>query len=150
MAFHKCRNNGCEIQIEVRNTAEGWRPYEESGNMHQCQHSEYAKKQRAAGFHIQDRTEQEQEKNDHGNENQTITSATNEQKIKKANGDYVDHTLAATAKLKLKILTDPTPEGLSLLYNSFGESHNIRFSQYHPQGSLYTIAVFFEEIPLKQ
>ena len=34
---------------------------------------------KAAGFHIQDRTEQEQEKNDHGNENQTITSATNEQ-----------------------------------------------------------------------
>ena len=144
MTFKKCKNEGCEIQIEVRNTAEGWRPFEESGNMHQCQHSEYAKAHRAI-------------------KEQTETSRQNEEKIKNGNElvqdkaespkemyeRYVDHTIVQSPKLKLKILTDPTPEGLALTYNIFGESHKIQFSQYHPVNALYTIAVFFEEIPLK-
>ena len=128
-----------------------------------------AKKYREAGsggLHTKERCEemkaksrvQQGEKNhnhdNHGNEigeskfsTATATTGGNTEIIK---GPYVDHTLAATAKLKLKVLTDPTPEGLALLYNNFGDSHNIRFSQYHVQGALYTIAVFFEEVPLKQ
>lgn len=77
----------------------------------------------------------------------TATTGGNTEVVK---GPYVDHTQGLKEKLKLKVLTDPTPEGLSLLYNNFGESHNIRFSQYHPVNALYTIAVFFEEVPLKQ
>ena len=60
-------------------------------------------------------------KNDHGNENQTTTSATNQQKIKEVNGGYVDHTQGIKEKLKLKVLTSTEAEGLSLLYNTFGE-----------------------------
>lgn len=154
MAFHKCRNEGCEVQIEVRNTAEGWRPFEESGNMHQCQYSEYAKKQRAY--------QHEQEKNNHGYESfQDIKQDalgtpknnfvdTKAESPKQMYERYVDHTLVQPPKLKLKILTSTEAEGLSLLYNTFGETHTIRFSQYQIAGSLYTIAVFFEEIPLKQ
>lgn len=149
MTFKKCRNSGCEVQIEVRNTGEGWRPFEESGNMHQCQHSEYAKTHRGL---------QQEQKNNHGNENQSSTSTvkgwipTKEQaeKIAEETKNYVDHTLAQGQKLKLKILTSTEAEGLSLLYNTFGESHNIRFSQYQVAGSLYTIAVWYEELPLKQ
>lgn len=105
-------------------------------------------------------------KNDHGNEEskpvspkeyfenkfagaKKILELTPEgMELLQASNKYVDHTQGP--KLKLKILTDPTPEGLAHLYNSFGDSHNIRFSQYQIAGSLYTIAVFFEEIPLKQ
>lgn len=89
-----------------------------------------------------------EQKNDHGNELEQSAQKTISPPFANLEQGYVDHTKGQ--KLKLKVLTDPTPEGLSHLYNSFGENHNIRFSQYHPQGSLYTIAVFFEEVPLKQ
>ena len=55
MTFKKCKYDGCEVQVEMRSTDVGWRPFEESGNKHNCQYSDYAKKQKAAGFHIQDR-----------------------------------------------------------------------------------------------
>lgn len=114
------------------------------------------------GLHTKERCEEakaklrtvqgEKNHNNHGNEFGGVAKEVkdNHGNVVKLTMDqgYIDHT--QPPKLKLKILTDPTPEGLSLLYNSFGESHNIRFSQYHPQGSLYTIAVFFEEVPLKQ
>ena len=120
---------------------------------------EEARKYREAGsggLHTKERCEEmkakskvqqgEKNHNNHGNElvQDLPTGSFNYEEKTYGKPPYVDHT--QPQKLKLKVLTDPTPEGLSLLYNSFGESHNIRFSQYHPQGSLYTIAVFFEEI----
>lgn len=137
MTPRTCRY-GCGMLLE------GWddnaRKYIESGS---------------GGLHTKERCQEAklklELKNDHGKEDeQTITSATNEQKIKIANGNggYVDHTQGP--KLKLKVLTSTEAEGLSLVYNNFGDSHNIRFSQYQIAGSLYTIAVWYEEIPLKQ
>ena len=55
---------------------------------------------------------------------------------------YVDHTLKP--ELKLKILVDPTAEGLAKQYNSFEKP--IKFSQYQLAPSLYTIAVYYEEV----
>ena len=105
-----------------------------------------AKKYREAGsggLHTKERCEemkaksrgQQGEKNNHCNENIGGGGAKVHGILKKMQDDeakaegYVDHTQGP--KLKLKVLTDPTPEGLSLLYNNFGDSHNIRFSQYH-------------------
>ena len=121
--FKKCKNEGCEVQIEVRNTAEGWRPFEESGNKHNCQYSEYAKKLR------------QQEKDDHGNE--TVYDITPPKQ------EYVDHTLKP--ELILKTLIDPTPEGIDLKYNNFAKEHKIRYSQSHVLGSQYTVYVWYEE-----
>lgn len=109
---------------------------------------EEARKYREAGsggLHTKERCEEAKaklrtvqgEQNNHGNE--LVQSLPPQQQPQ-----YVDHT--QPAKLKLKILTDPTPEGLALTYNIFGESHKIQFSQYHPVNALYTIAIFFEEI----
>jgi len=137
MAFHKCRNEGCEVQIEVRNTAEGWRPFEESGSKHNCQFSDYAKKQRGIqpGETIHGRYDDE-EKNDHGNE--TVYDITPPKQ------EYVDHTQGQ--KLKLKTITDPTPEGMDLKYNRLAEEQNIRWSQSHVTGSQYTMFVWYEEV----
>jgi len=84
-------------------------------------------------------------KNDHGNETyssirtQLDTASTNTNT--NTNTGYVDHTLKP--ELKLKILTDPTPEGLAQQYNTF--PNPIKFSQYQLAPSLYTIAVYYEE-----
>jgi len=148
MTFKKCRNEGCEVQIEVRNTAEGWRPFEENGNKHNCQFSDYAKKQRGIqqGEVIHGRYDDE-EKNDHGNEEfgKRILNA-EVQRIMDNHNDadrFVDHTLKP--ELALKTLTDPTPEGIDLKYNNFKKEHTIRFSQSHVQGSQYTVYVWYEE-----
>ena len=78
------------------------------------------------------------QKNDHGNEETiSVSHGTGEKRL-----EYVDHTLPP--KLKLKILTDPTPEGLIQKYNDF--PHPIKFSQDQLAPSLYTIAVYFEEV----
>ena len=146
MTFKKCKNEGCEVQIEVRNTAEGWRPFEESGNKHNCQYSEYARKQRLGQQTETSKQNEEKIKNNHGNEPEAMISP--KQYVERLESKYVDHTQGQ--KLKLKVLTSTEAEGLSLLYNTFGETHTIRFSQYQVAGSLYTIAVWYEEIPLKQ
>jgi hypothetical protein len=117
---------------------------------------EEARKYREAGsggLHTKERCEEmkakaktvqgEKNHNDHGNE---LSSSIKTQLVTASTNDYLDHTIAQPQKLKLKVLTSTEAEGLSLLYNTFGESHNIRFSQYQIAGSLYTIAVFFEEI----
>ncbi len=155
MTFKKCKNDGCEIQIEVRNTAEGWRPFEESGNKHNCQFSDYAKKQRAkeaAGpIPTTEYLEKLEQKNDHGNELtesrqnnawKTSNVGTNTLSEQEKLG-YVDHT--QPQKLKHKTFTDATPEGLDLKINTFGETHDIRYSQFHPLPSLYTEAVWYSE-----
>jgi len=89
-------------------------------------------------FVRQEREEDErwtEDVDDHGNETVYDMAAPHKQ-------EYVDHT--QPPKIKLKILTDPTPEGLALQYNNF--QHNIKFSQYQIAGSLYTIAIYYEEI----
>lgn len=83
----------------------------------------------------------QEQKNNHGNEPEAISPR---QYVERLENKFVDHTQGQ--KLKLKVLTSTEAEGLSLLYNTFGESHNIRFSQYQVAGSLYTIAVWYEEI----
>ena len=155
MAFHKCRNEGCEVQIEVRNTAEGWRPFEESGSKHNCQFSDYAKKQRGIqqGETIHGRYDDE-EKNDHGNEllqqMENVRKSTPDLFNALAKEDptlirgYVDHTQGQ--KLKLKTITDPTPEGMDLKYNRLAAEQNIRWSQSHVTGSQYTMFVWYEEV----
>jgi len=144
MTFKKCRNEGCEVQIEVRNTAEGWRPFEENGSKHNCQFSDYAKKQRGVqqGEVIHGRYDDE-EKNDHGNELVEPLRLKNPENIGNATIKYVDHTL--TPELQLEIFTDPTPEGLKLSYNRFTKEHKIRYSQSHVLGSQYTVYVWYEE-----
>lgn len=118
-----------------------------------------AKKYREAGsggLHTKERCEEMKAKarlqqgannhNNHGNELEAIRDLKkiDEMEDKQTSG-YVDHTIAHGPKLKLKVLTSTEAEGLALAYNNFGESHNIRFSQYQIAGSLYTIAVWYEE-----
>ena len=43
MVFKQCIYK-CNTMIEVRNTPEGFRPFEQSGTMHDCPNSEYNKK----------------------------------------------------------------------------------------------------------
>ena len=78
---------------------------------------------------------------DHGNE--SISPKEYVERLESKHTEYVDHTQGQ--KLKLKIFTDPNPEGLELIYNNFAEWNNIKFSQYQIAGSLYTIAVWYEE-----
>lgn len=88
-----------------------------------------------------------QAKNDHGNEafatkTVTLPIGSDSNEFNKIKPDYVDHTLKP--ELKLKILVDPTAEGLAKQYNSFEKP--IKFSQYQLAPSLYTIAVYYEEV----
>ena len=101
------------------------------------------------GLHTKERCQEAkaklEAKNDHGNE--FIEHATTFPPKSQTTRDYpdytkyVDHTLKPD--LKLKILTDPTPEGLAQKYNAFEKP--IKFSQYQLAPSLYTIAVYYEE-----
>lgn len=96
------------------------------------------------GLHTKERCQEAkaklEQKNDHGNELVQAKPESPKEMFER----YVDHTQGQ--KLKLKIFTDPTTEGLMLSYNSFAEKNSIKFSQYQIAGSLYTIAVWFEEI----
>jgi hypothetical protein len=141
---------------------EGWddeaRKYKESGTggLHTKERCQEAKAKLKQSIGSAPTTEYLEAKNDHGNELtesrqnnawKTSNVGTNTLSEQEKLG-YVDHTQGQ--KLKLKVLTSTEAEGLSLLYNTFGDSHTIRFSQYQIAGSLYTIAIFFEEVPLKQ
>ena len=148
MTFKKCRNEGCEIMIEVRNTAEGWRPYEESGNKHNCQFSDYAKKQR------------EQEKNDHGNESFPPTGAkkilelTPEgmELLKETEKGYIDHT--AKGASKVAIFSNETKMDTQEAYIEFLRINNgkIKTQGAHDHVTkddgdlIYTIYLYYEEI----
>jgi len=152
MTFKKCKYDGCDVQVEMRNTDFGWRPFEESGNKHNCQFSEYAKKQRALGENttriLEQRIpaaevmrEQEEQKNDHDNENfSTRPIALSTQPMTA----FVDHTLKP--KLKYRTITDPTPEGYDHKLNDFAQTHNIHYTQTHIAGSLYVAVVMYEEL----
>jgi hypothetical protein len=89
-----------------------------------------------------------QDKNDHGNEQEVSTGGIDfkalAEKSKTSEDKFVDHT--AKAQLRLKTITDPTPEGMDVKYNKLAAEYNVKFSQYHPLGSLYTIAVYYEEM----
>ena len=100
------------------------------------------------GLHTKERCQEAkaklEQKNDHGNENFPPVTSQNyihDHMPKEDKKEYIDHTLKPD--LKLKILTDPTPEGLAQKYNSFEKP--IKFSQYQLAPSLYTIAVYYEE-----
>jgi hypothetical protein len=134
LAFKKCRNEGCEVLIEVRNTAEGWRPYEESGSKHNCQFSEYAKKQKATfGERL------EMDKDDHGNEEtfQGFPIATK--------SEYVDHTLARPSKVK--IFHSESSDLVEIQYNEFLESKKFQWTraQLGTKGNEFAIALYYEE-----
>lgn len=75
-------------------------------------------------------------KDDHGNEGEWAKAEKEGRVV-----DYLDHTLKP--ELKLKILVDPTAEGLAEKYNSFEKP--IKFSQYQLAPSLYTIAIYYED-----
>ena len=110
------------------------------------------------GLHTKERCQEAkaklEQKNDHGNEllqqMENVRKSTPDLFNALAKEDptlirgYVDHTQGQ--KLKLKTITDPTPEGMDLKYNRLAAEQNVKFSQYHPLGSLYTIAVWYEEV----
>lgn len=89
-----------------------------------------------------------EQKNDHGNELVQDTTTTKAESPKQMYERYVDHT--TKPRLKIKTFTDPTPEGLDLKVNTFGETHNVKAGQYQMAGALYSTQVWYEEIPLKQ
>jgi hypothetical protein len=152
MAFKKCRNEGCEVLIEVRNTAEGWRPFEESGNKHNCQFSDYAKKQRGEkpingviGFPAATRGE---DKDDHGNEEFNGTTAKGPN-LEFAGPElkYVDHT--AKGASKVKIFYAPGTEVLEEQYNNFLKINNgqikVQGGQFQIRDGGFAIALYYEE-----
>ncbi len=105
------------------------------------------------GLHTKERCQEAklklEQKNDHGNESLGFGSAEKQvealkRAVRREAAEYVDHTQGQ--KLKLKVLTSTEAEGLALAYNNFGEKNTIRFSQYQIAGSLYTIAIFYEEV----
>ena len=95
-----------------------------------------------------------EQKNDHGNEllqqMENVRKSTPDLFNALAKEDptlirgYVDHTQGQ--KLKLKTITDPTPEGMDLKYNRLATEQNIRWSQSHVTGSQYTMFVWYEEV----
>jgi len=96
------------------------------------------------GLHTKERCQEAkaklEAKNDHGNElvqQKPIGPVT-------VVTEYVDHTQGQ--KLKLKTITDPTPEGMDLKYNRLAAEQNIRWSQSHVTGSQYTMFVWYEEV----
>lgn len=153
MTFRQCRNEGCEEIIEVRKTADGWRPFLESGQMHQCQFSEYAKKQRAF---------QQEDKNDHGNELPSVRELKaideiEERRAERIQGfpiptvkEYVDHTLAGIPQI-ITIVGD-TAEEMDDFVNSWlrKEHHRIRFKggqrAYRNKDDRHEITLYYEEI----
>jgi len=77
-------------------------------------------------------------KDNHGNEDTGPRPLQMEESPK-----FVDHTLPK--RLKIKTFTDPTPEGLDLQVNRFGDSHKIHAGQYQMGGSLHSTQVWYEE-----
>ena len=161
MTFKKCRNEGCEIQIEVRNTAEGWRPFEESGNKHQCQYSDYAKKQKQR--EPISSVEFKEEKDDHGNElvqDITKTESPKEmyQRMEGKTSDdltkgYVDHTQPAKGTSKCIIFFSSQPTDVMDEYNQFlaNNKDKIKTQGAHDHitkdddGMLFSIFLYYEE-----
>ena len=161
MTFKKCRNSGCEIMIEVRNTAEGWRPYEESGNMHQCQFSPYALKQRAV---------QQPSNNNHNGGNEDVDRRSFDEVAKTVKGwiptkeqadqvaeetkNYVDHTMAGIPQI-ITVVGD-SPEEMDDLANSWlkKEAGRIRFKggqrAVRNKDDRHEITLYYEEIGAKQ
>ena len=146
MTFKPCKF-GCDILVEVRQTAAGWRPFEEAGNMHDCPKSPYNQQNRNHKPKQQmiEPTEEEwknlqQDKDDHGNETVYDMSPP------KPKQEFVDHTVSIKSHLKYKTITDPSPEGFDLKLNDFAETHNIHYTQTHIAGSLYVAVVMYEEL----
>jgi len=110
------------------------------------------------GLHTKERCQEAkaklEQKNDHGNEllqqMENVRKSTPDLFNALAKEDptlirgYVDHTQGQ--KLKLKTITDPTPEGMDLKYNRLAAEQNIRWSQSHVTGSQYTMFVWYEEV----
>jgi len=114
------------------------------------------KEAQTGGLHTKERCQEAklklEAKNDHGNEmvqgfpipeiknnavNNTLQTGTAQQ-------GYVDHTLKP--RLKAKTFTDPTPEGLDLKINTFGDTHKVTAGQYQMAGALYSTQVWYEEV----
>jgi hypothetical protein len=144
MTFKPCKF-GCDILVEVRQTAAGWRPFEEAGNMHDCPKSPYNQQNRNNKPKQQmiEPTEQEwknlqQEKDDHGNE--TVYDSPPKQ-------EFVDHT--AGTKGYFKAFTAITVRELNEVANSWLQMQNVRFKQW---GQLqvtedgFAIALYYEEL----
>jgi hypothetical protein len=142
MAFKKCKNVGCEIMIEVRNTAEGWRPFEESGSKHNCQFSDYAKKQRGTIGTIQG-----EDKDDHGNERTFVGETMTDSNTIDAKVKFVDHT--AKGQSKLKIFYSDIPSDVEQEYNEFLTKNNGRIKvqggQFQSNQNWFAIALYYEE-----
>jgi hypothetical protein len=87
-----------------------------------------------------------EDKDDHGNENFWDTAKGKEimQANKTSEEKYIDHTLKP--RLKIKTFVDPTPEGLDLQVNNFGDTHKITAGQYRIGGSQYSTQVWYEEV----
>ena len=148
---------GCGIMLEGFDEEQRKYLEAQTGGLHTKERCQEAKAKKAAGpIPTTDYLEKvyPKEKDDHGNENVEAIGRFAEVMLDHGNESispkeyverlgYVDHTQGQ--KLKLKIFTDPNPEGLMLIYNNFAEWNNIKFSQYQIAGSLYTIAVWYSE-----
>ena len=102
----------------------------------------------SGGLHTKERCQEAkaklEAKNDHGNEEVKGYFVKQHQALGITSEDkFVDHTLKP--ELKLKTLTDPTPEGIDLKYNRLAAEQNVRYSQSHVSGSQYTMFVWYEE-----
>lgn len=105
------------------------------------------------GLHTKERCEEAKaklaQKNDHGNESfppkvegKILTHGNETTELK----SFVDHTQGQpTKKWKIKTITDPTPEGFDLKYNTFVDTHDVKAGQSHVVGSLYAMVVWYSE-----
>jgi len=148
MTFRPCKF-GCDILVEVRQTAAGWRPFEEAGNMHDCPKSPYNQQNRNHKPKQQmiEPTEEEwknlqQEKDDHGNETVYDMSPP------KPKQEFVDHT--AGTKGYFRAFAAPTVDELNKVANGWLDTTpDIRYKQW---GQLqvtkdgFAIALYYEEL----
>lgn len=147
MTFKPCKF-GCDILVEVRQTAAGWRPFEEAGNMHDCPKSPYNQQNRNHKPKQQmiEPTEEEwknlqQEKDNHGNE--TVYDSPPKQ-------EFVDHTAGTKGQSKVKIFLSTIGVNLENAYNDFLRDKNGKIrtqgAQFQMSGDGFAIALYYEEL----
>ena len=152
MTFRPCKF-GCDILVEVRQTAAGWRPFEDAGNMHDCPKSPYNQNQNRNHKPKQqmiEPTEEEwknlqQEKDDHGNETVYDSPPKSTTAPKQ---EFVDHTVGT--KGYFKAFAAPTVDELNKVANGWLDTTpEIRYKQW---GQLqvtkdgFAIALYYEEV----
>jgi hypothetical protein len=117
--------NHCQKTITMSKRSGKWAPYD-GNEFHSCQTI----------------TGTKEEKNNHGAE-EFVAKEISRPVITAPVAQFKDHT--RPPNLKIKTLTDPTPDGYDQKYNTFTETHRVHYSQSHIAGSLYVMVVWYEE-----